>query len=55
MKKFRGGVQWYMIESRDFTSYITFIIEKQNGKKKLLWVNQRLSDYQLNKFNFFLA
>ena len=31
IKRIRGGVQWYMIESRDFISIISFKAEKEKG------------------------
>ena len=36
-EKFRGGLQWYMSDSKDFTSSINFIIK--NGSKKLVSFN----------------
>ena len=32
LKKFRGGVRWYMMESIEFFSKISFYIENENGK-----------------------
>ena len=31
-KKFRGGVRWYMMESKDFISNISFLLRNQNEK-----------------------
>ena len=31
-EKFRGGVQWYMMESKNFISSINFEIKSDNGK-----------------------
>ena len=31
IKKFRGGVQWYMMGSKDFISSISFKLENENG------------------------
>ena len=30
--KFRGGVQWYIIESKDFIPSISFTLKNENGK-----------------------
>ena len=32
IEKFRGGVQWYLMESKDFNSSIIFETKNQNGK-----------------------
>ena len=31
IEKFRGGVQWYMMESKDIISSINFRLKKENG------------------------
>ena len=31
IEKFRGGVQWYMMESKDIISSICFKIKNENG------------------------
>ena len=31
IKKLRGGVQWYMMGSKDFISSISFKLENENG------------------------
>ena len=31
IEKFRGGVQWYMMESKDFISSICFNLKNENG------------------------
>ena len=31
VKSFRGGIQWYMIERKDFISNISFKLKKENG------------------------
>ena len=31
IEKFRGGVQWYMMESKDVFSNICFILKNENG------------------------
>ena len=30
-EKFRGGLQWYMMESKDVTSSISFLLKIENG------------------------
>ena len=32
MENFRGGVQWYMMESKDFFSSISFKIKNENNQ-----------------------
>ena len=32
MEKFRGGVQWYMINKYDFISNISFKLKNENGE-----------------------
>ena len=32
IEKFRGGVQWYMMENKDFISSISFKIKNQNNE-----------------------
>ena len=32
IEKFRGGIQWYMMESKDIISSICFKIKNQNNK-----------------------
>ena len=32
IEMFRGGVQWYMMESKDFTSSINYKLKSKNGK-----------------------
>ena len=31
IEKFRGGIQWYMMESKDFISNISFKLKNENG------------------------
>ena len=31
IEKFRGGVQWYIMETRDFVSIINFKLKSENG------------------------
>ena len=31
LEKFRGGVQWYMMENKDFVSSIGFKLKNENG------------------------
>ena len=31
IEKFRGGVQWYMMESKDFVSSISFKLQNENN------------------------
>ena len=52
--RFNGGMQWYMMESKDVISSISF---KSKKKTKITnWYhstdNQYHSDYQLKKLNF---
>ena len=32
IEKFRGGLGWYMLESKSFISYISFELKNENGK-----------------------
>ena len=32
IEKFRGGVQWYMMETKDFISSINFKLKNENGE-----------------------
>ena len=32
MEKFRGGVQWYMINKYDFISNVSFEVKNENGE-----------------------
>ena len=32
IEQFRGGVQWYMMETKDIISSINFILKNENGK-----------------------
>ena len=32
IEKFRGGLSWYMMESKEFISHISFDLENENGK-----------------------
>ena len=50
IEKFRGGVQWYMMESKDIISSICFKLKNENGKLFHLMVNQLHLDYQSRKF-----
>ena len=52
IQKFRGGVLWYMMESKDFISSICFKLKNENGNLVYLMANQLLSDYQSKKFDF---
>ena len=52
IKKFRGGVQWYMMESKDIISSICFKLKIENGNLVSFNGNQLLSDYQSKQFNF---
>ena len=32
IEKFRGGISWYMLESKDFISSINFKLKNENGE-----------------------
>ena len=32
IEKFRGSIQWYMVESKDIISSISYIIKNENNK-----------------------
>ena len=49
IEKFRGGVQWCMMESKDFVSSFNFKLRMEI--QYLLMVKALLSDYQSKSFN----
>ena len=46
IEKFRGGVQWYMMENKDVISSICFKLKNEN--KKLVSFNDQLITYRLS-------
>ena len=54
VKKFRGGVQWYMMESEDFISTTKFKSKKEN--RELASFNKRIISFRISikKVYFFL-
>ena len=56
--KFRGGVQWYMMESRDIISSICFKLKNENNQKVSLSgqsITFRLSIkeiYEMDTYNY---
>ena len=32
IEKFQGGIQWYMVENKDFISNISFKLRNENGE-----------------------
>ena len=64
IEKLRGGVQWYMMESRDIISSISFKLKNEinqqvsfNGSIKNIWIiNQvNLRDGYIQIFKFFIT
>ena len=53
IEKFRGPVQWYMMESKDLLSTICFKLKKKRKKtnKYHSTVNQKHLDYRSRKCN----
>ena len=49
IEKFRGGVQWCKMESKDFVSSFNFKLKMEI--QYLLMVKELLSDYQSKSFN----
>ena len=52
IEKFRGGVQWYMIESKDNNSSICFKMKNENNLHVSFNGKVLLFDYQSKKFEF---
>ena len=52
IEKFRGGVQWYMMESKDIISSICFKLKNENNQMYPSTDKALLSDYQSKQFNF---
>ena len=46
IKKFHGGVQWYMMESRDIISNISFKLKNEN--KQLISFNDQSITYRVS-------
>ena len=52
IEKIRGGVQWYMMESKDIISSICFKIKNENNQLVSFNGQKLLSDCQLQNFDF---
>ena len=50
IEKFRGGVQWYMMENNDLISSNSFKSKNEKTKKHLSMDKAFLSDYLSKKF-----
>ena len=51
IETFRGGVQWYMMGSKDFTSSICFELKIENNQKVFFsGQSKKYSDYLSKKF-----
>ena len=46
IKKFRGTILWYMMETEEVISNINFILKNEKRKRKSFDVNQYHPDYQ---------
>ena len=50
--KFHGGIQWYMMESKDIISSICFKLKNENGNIVRLMVKTLIFDYQSKKSKY---
>ena len=49
-EKFRGGIQWYMMDTKDFISSINFKLKNENGNLVSFNGQSITSDYLSEKF-----
>ena len=50
IEKFRGGIQWYMLQSRDIISSICFILKNENNQLVSFNGQNITFDYQSKKY-----
>ena len=53
IEEIRGGIPWFMMESKDFNSKYSLVLKMKIEDEHLLVPNQSLSVYQSEKFNFY--